>query len=237
MKAVILAAGKGTRLRELTNLKNKCSIKIGDKSIIKRIVDTFKLNNICNSYIVTGHGASIIESEIKEDATFLYNPLYGSAGILLSLWSAKDKVYGGEFVLSTGDNLINPKIFPEFLSTKGEVVVMVRKKQCVAYDVKVLVENNKIIKMEEDIDPKLSTGEFAMMIKFNSSTSQKLFDVTKTLLENEKTTNSRLIDVLNIMIKEGITFVPHYIDENDGIEIDTLEDLQEAEKIVKKFND
>ena len=101
---------------------------------------------------------------------------------------------------------------------------------------KVLVENGQIKKMDQDIPLDEAIGEFGMMIKFNSASSKKLFEMVKLMLEGEKI-NSRLVDALNMMVEQGIEFVPYYFEEGRGIEVDTLDDLKESEVIVKRFDD
>ncbi len=234
MKSVILAAGRGTRLKEITYSKNKCALEINGKSIIRRIVDSFKSNGVNDIYIVVGHKKEDIIKEIKGDAEYLDNPLFSSEGILRSLWYAKESVFGEEFVLSTGDVLFNPKIFPEFLGTKGDVVVAVKKKKCCEEDVKVVVNNGKIHKMEENIPCEEAVGEFGMIIKFSSEPSKRLFEVVKNILEDGKKKH-RLIDALNIMIRDGVEFTPYFF--HKGVEVDTKEDLEESKSIVKEFDD
>ena len=235
MKAVILAAGKGIRIKDLTVSRNKCSLEVRGKSIVRRIVDIFKSKQF-DIYIITGYKEESIKLEIKGDATYIYNPLYHSAGILLSLWFAKDNVGEESFVLSTGDNLFHPKILSGFLKLKGEVVVAVKKKICKEKDMKVIMKGHMIRKFEQNISAEEAIGEFGMVIKFNSYASKRLFEIVKKLLEEEKI-YYRLVDALNILIEQGIEFVPFYFESDMGIEVDTLEDFQKAEKIVKIFDD
>ena len=55
MKMIILAAGKGSRLRPLTNDKPKCMVQYNSKMIIDYILETAKSCNISNIAIVNGY--------------------------------------------------------------------------------------------------------------------------------------------------------------------------------------
>ena len=55
MKAVILAAGEGKRLRPLTNSIPKCLVDLHGKSLLQRQLDVFKNSNISNIIIVKGY--------------------------------------------------------------------------------------------------------------------------------------------------------------------------------------
>ena len=61
MKAVILAAGKGTRMKELTSELPKPMLRIQGKPILEHIVDGLKAAGIREIFIVTGWRADVIE--------------------------------------------------------------------------------------------------------------------------------------------------------------------------------
>ena len=64
MKAIILAAaGMGSRIRRLSKIKHKCLIKIGEKTLITRLVDTLREFDIKDILIVTGYKSSQIERD------------------------------------------------------------------------------------------------------------------------------------------------------------------------------
>src|SRR6059036_1469085 len=61
MKAVILAAGKGTRMRELTNELPKPMLKVQDKPILEHIIEGIIGAGIREVFIVTGFRAEVVE--------------------------------------------------------------------------------------------------------------------------------------------------------------------------------
>ena len=62
MKAIILAAGVGSRIKKFSLKKHKSLIKIGNKSLLKRIVDYLIDINIKDILIVTGHKSEQIKN-------------------------------------------------------------------------------------------------------------------------------------------------------------------------------
>ena len=64
MKLIILASGKGSRLKNLTKNKPKSFIKIRGKSIIERVLENSKLFK--QTIIVTGYKSSLISKTLKE---------------------------------------------------------------------------------------------------------------------------------------------------------------------------
>ena len=60
MKAIILAAGIGVRLKPLTEDKPKCLLIVGGKSLIKRIVENLYRENIVDISIVMGYKKEMV---------------------------------------------------------------------------------------------------------------------------------------------------------------------------------
>ena len=66
MKAIILAAGQGKRLKPLTNDKPKCMINLFGKRIIDYQIEVFKKFGISDIIVVTGFKSESVDiSEIK----------------------------------------------------------------------------------------------------------------------------------------------------------------------------
>lgn len=63
--AIILAAGRGSRMRELTNDKPKCMSEINNRSIIQRTIETLKYKNINNIIVVTGYKSEILRRHLE----------------------------------------------------------------------------------------------------------------------------------------------------------------------------
>ena len=61
MKAIILAAGIGSRLRPLTNDKPKCMVKLLDETLIERQIKIFHSYDINDNTIVTGYKSEVID--------------------------------------------------------------------------------------------------------------------------------------------------------------------------------
>ena len=94
MKAIILAAGVGSRIKKFSLKKHKSLIKIGNKSLLKRIVDYLIDINIKDILIVTGHKSEQIKREIKTKAKYIFFPEYKSSNNLQTLLYVKNHFKG-----------------------------------------------------------------------------------------------------------------------------------------------
>ena len=110
MKAIILAAGKGIRLRSMTNKIPKCMITICDKSVLKRQVELLKKCKINNITIVTGSLAKKIKID---DVSYVKNKFYRSTEQNYSIFAAKKKL-NGSVIISFADIIYDNKIFRKY---------------------------------------------------------------------------------------------------------------------------
>ena len=72
MKAIILAAGLGHRLLPLTEDKPKCLIEFSGKTLLDRLLKTFKICGVNDIVLVTGHKSKKIENTVKLELYIAY---------------------------------------------------------------------------------------------------------------------------------------------------------------------
>ena len=108
-RAIILAAGKGTRLRPITEKIPKPLIKVNDKVIIENIIETLIENEINEIYIVVGYLKEKFYYLNKKynNITIVENPLYNESNNISSLYVIRD--YLEEAIIMDGDQIINNK--------------------------------------------------------------------------------------------------------------------------------
>src|SRR5215467_6441574 len=98
MRAIILAAGKGSRLNGLIGDQPKCLIRIGELTLIERQIRTLKAAGVHDIVVVVGHGAGQVRAVCDSDATFVENPIYDRTNSLFSLWLTRDLLSDGFLV-------------------------------------------------------------------------------------------------------------------------------------------
>lgn len=111
MKAVILAAGKGTRIGEFTAGINKCLIPVDGLPLIVHHIDNFsKIGCITECIVVVGYRAEDIIQQVGNSRnnmkiTYCYQPEDKERGIIPSIESAAD-IINEDFILVLGDEFI-----------------------------------------------------------------------------------------------------------------------------------
>lgn len=112
-KAVLLAAGKGTRMRELTAELPKPMIDVRGKPILAHIVDGLKAAGIQQIQIIVGYRADVVQTYFGDGSRFGLRIEYATqivqdgTGRVVEL--SRDFATADPFVLSYGDILIEPE--------------------------------------------------------------------------------------------------------------------------------
>ena len=124
MKAVILAAGKGTRMGELTHEVPKPMLKVHGKPILEHIILGLVGAAIRDIFIVIGYRAETIEGYFEDGRKLGVRIAYGRQAVQDGTGKAPEvarKFLGAEtFLLTYGDILVRPETYPQMIRRFGE---------------------------------------------------------------------------------------------------------------------
>ena len=124
MKAIILAAGLGNRLLPLTEDKPKCLIEFSGKTLLERLLKTFKSCGVNDIVLVIGHKSEKIN---RIDLDLVKNEKYKKTGIMHSLFCAKEKLEK-TVIVSYGDIIFENSVLEKLLESKYDITAVVDKK-------------------------------------------------------------------------------------------------------------
>ncbi len=236
MKALIPIAGKGTRINEgETRIIPKPLHKIGNKTILERVILSMKEAGIEEFILVTGFMSEHIKEYLKDGSdlgvsiTYVYNPEF-EKGQGLSILKGKDLLYSEPiFLLSCGDHIFEPKTLKKFIARakdrKCRVITDSKLGDYVhARPTKILVgENEKILHLGKDLTEfnRIECGCHLMTPEFF-----ECLEEGKYLIGDDVSSN----DGCRILVERGHYFI-HDMEKNarwGGI--NTKEDLIEMKK-------
>ncbi len=124
MKAVILAAGKGTRMRELTNELPKPMLRVQGKPILEHIVAGLVSAGVREIFIVTGWKAEVIESYFGDGSKWGVRIAFGRQtvqnGTGKAAEPAKEFIGQSPFILTYGDILVKPETYAQMIHRFNE---------------------------------------------------------------------------------------------------------------------
>ena len=124
MKAVILAAGKGTRMKELTNELPKPMLRVHGKPILEHILGGLLSAGIRDVFIVTGYKAEVIENHFGDGSKWGARMAYGRQlvqdGTGKAPEIAREFVGTDNFLLTYGDILVKPETYAQMIHRYNE---------------------------------------------------------------------------------------------------------------------
>jgi UDP-N-acetylglucosamine diphosphorylase/glucosamine-1-phosphate N-acetyltransferase len=171
MKAVILAAGEGTRLRPFTTSEPKVMIPIANRPIGQYVIDSLVKNGVREMVMVVGYKRERIMSYFGDGRSFGASIEYitqdksGGLGTGFALSKARD-VVGDEFIVVAGDNVIEPSTLADIVGKpRGYALVVTESLTPSKYGVVLLSGDNiaRIIeKPKERLSNIISTGIYRL---------------------------------------------------------------------------
>ena len=121
MRAIILAAGVGSRLQALSGGKPKCLVEIGGRPLILHQLEALADHGIGPVLIVAGYKADEVRSVVGDRAEFVVNDRYQETNSLYSLWLAREHV-DGPFILLNCDLFFSPEILERLLDAPSNAL-------------------------------------------------------------------------------------------------------------------
>ncbi len=120
MTAIILAAGRGSRMLRLTEKKPKCLIELAGKTLFDWQINALKKTGIKDIAIVTGYLANSLPSH---EYRYLFNLDWAHTDMVESLCCAHEILSQQETVVAYADIVYAPEIIQALLSTSGDIVI------------------------------------------------------------------------------------------------------------------
>ena len=249
MKAIILAAGMGKRLRPLTDSAPKPLTEINGKSIMENSLEILQKCGIKESIIVLGYlGKKIVncfgDNFMGMKLRYINNDIYDKTNNIYSVWLAR-KYLNDDILLIDGDVLYEDRLIKVLLNSPYE--------NCAAIDHYNFLLDGLVVNLTEDgliagmyfkTDPKNS--DFSYSDKFKTANIYKLsqsFLSGKYLKQiNKKITQGDVNIFHGVAFKEilesggtGELFMKGVIMKGiKWFEIDTVQDVKIAERVFEK---
>lgn len=237
MKAVILAAGIGSRLKELTKDKPKCMLHVGENiPLIEYQINKLKENGIKEGdiFVIGGYKIDKLKNYFKDrKVNIIFNPKFKEWNNIYSFFLIKQISAISEeddFLLLNSDTYFHGDILKALVnSSKLNCIVVDIYKTMGDEEMKVLIEDGRVVKFGKDIHRSLASGEYIGLAKFKKSYIRPLFDKIEELIKRGKT-NIWYELAFNYVIDQIII---GYIDtqKKPWIEIDTPEDYEKAKRL------
>lgn len=237
MIGVILAAGMAKRLRPLTDERPKCLLTVGERTLLQRTMDAQIAAGITEWVVVTGYRANMIRDFLTQHYPqltihFIDNPDYAHNNNIFSLWLTRPYTDGKDFLLMDSDILFDPQILPEVLKQPGSVLALNRH-ELGEEEIKVILDTDgRVVEISKVCSIEQAIGESVGIEKMTADYSTALFKELEQMIEGEGLIDIFYERAFERLIPQGHTF--RIVDTTDffSIELDTIEDFENAQKLI-----
>jgi L-glutamine-phosphate cytidylyltransferase len=234
MKAVIVAAGLGSRLASITDGTPKCLIEINGMTLIERALDALEQRGVRETTVVVGHQQEAIRQTLGDRVSFLVNPFYKTTNNMASLWLAAPHVWDTDFLYLHADVAFHPALLDPLLEAGIHGLGLLVDPQSIDEEaMKVRLEQGRFKESSKEIPLNEAAGEWTGLTRFTPRAARSFHAHAGDLLI-EGHQNAYDTAAFNRMAKEGIPFTVCETKGLPWIEIDTPDDLEEATRIFEE---
>lgn len=225
MKAIITAAGKGSRLGALTRYIPKGLLPINGESIIARQLRILELYGITDVAIITGYRSEKITERFKDRVTFFCNPDYLTTVSSASLLKAIDFM-DSDVIIMACDTVFPEKSLKVLLENEHKYCLLIDHNRCDNEAVKVQIDGDKILQAGKELPAENAFGEWTYISKVKKGGLAAYKDILQECAV-KKLGRSQIFMGL---IHRG--YAVHYeLMKGEWTEVDFVKDYVEAKRI------
>ena len=235
MKAVILAAGKGSRIGHLAENTPKSMLELNENhTLLSFNFMQLSKSGIDSVILVTGYNSKKIEKYASDlskkydiSVEIVYNPFWDHCNVLGSLYVSLEKI-GDDFIFLHADTLSEIDVIEGIMASKSDVCLAVDFKACGEEEMKFWLHKDKISRITKDDIGCEAQGEFVGIAKFSRNMVNYISEKSKEIFQSG-VLNSYMEEVLD----QGLLTESIMVDYFDAslyktIEVDFIQDLELA---------
>ena len=228
MRAIILVAGVGWRLKPYTETTPKCLMEIGGKSLLRRYLDAFAALGVDEAVLVVGHLKEQIMAEASRgpaevEVRFVSNEQF-TRGNILSLWHARHE-FDDDILLMDGDVLYPRELLARLIASPDSNAIAVDERfQDTGEEQKVVCEDGWVVEVTKKIsgDPRIR-GEAVGILRLSADAGEVLRGILEEFIETGKDSVEYEEALRELAAEVPIGVVE--MGDLPWVEIDFLEDL------------
>lgn len=159
MKALILAAGFGSRLEAASGGRPKGLVEVGGATLLGRQIETLRSAGIHRICLVTGYEYAQIEHEFGPLAEYRYNPFYRQSNNIVSVLLARDWLDDDVLILYA-DLLYGPEMMSVALQATGPISLLVDRSAIAEGHALVSIEAGRVTAISRELSPQTADARF-----------------------------------------------------------------------------
>ena len=186
MKVLLMAAGKGTRISRYIEGKPKCTIDIGDTTLIEYTIHELQKYGVDELGMVLGYHSNEIKELLgKYNIKYYYNYFYDVTNSIASAWFAKDFI-DDDIILMNADVYLEEGLIQEVFKEKKSPTLFSDSSRKEEADYKFYYEDGQLIKYGKELTGSDISGEYVGVAKLDREFIPLFLERLQKLIEAEK---------------------------------------------------
>jgi L-glutamine-phosphate cytidylyltransferase len=203
MKAVILAAGQGTRIRSVHGEHPKCLIEVDNATILDHQLEALAMAGINDVAIVVGYEKEQIINHVMrrklshmQRIHFIENPAFAITNNIYSLWLALEWLRRDSFVVLNADVIFDAEVLDLAVRTNAPISMIVDP-MWRDETMKVIIQGDRVMQMSKKISREQFNGTYIGITVFSKAIQPRFFEKISKLISA-----GRVNEFFNIAVQE-----------------------------------
>ncbi len=232
MKALILAAGYGSRLAPITDNIPKSLVPVNGTPILFKQIENLLENGITDITVISGYKGEVLEKQVKEkwpQINIIKSEDYATTNNMYSAYLGIKHIGIGEMLMMNADVFFDSSVIRRLLDFKSNNAIVTDIGTYNEESMKVVEQNGRLIAISKAITKEEALGSSIDVYKFDREGATAFYDMCVEYIEVKhdlkKWSEVALNDALSIIDFKACPLVGRWF------EIDNHEDLAAAEKL------
>lgn len=240
--ALILSAGKGSRLLPLTADRPKCLLELSGKTLLEWQLDALFEAGIREMAVVVGFRPDLVEAVIaargpgRGRAFPVFNPFYHVADNLGSVWMARSAMER-DCLLLNGDTLVPPALIERLLAAPASpICIAVDEKPAYdADDMKVLRDGDRLVRIDKGLPPDGCNAESIGLLRLSGEGRVAFLGAVDRIIRTAEGTSEFYLRAIDRLADTGIVTTAS-IAGLPWVEVDYPADLEAARRLTATWS-
>jgi choline kinase len=240
-RAIVLSAGKGSRLLPLTAECPKCLVELSGRTLLEWQLDSLFAAGIREVLVVTGFRPELVERVIagramrQGEVATIFNPFFHVADNLGSAWMARAAM-DRDFLLLNGDTLVPAALVARLLAApRSPICLAVNSKAAYdADDMKVLCEGDRLVRVDKALEAGNFNAEAIGLSRFTGEGRDAFVEAVDQMIRTPEGPAQFYLRAIDRLADTGIVAAAS-IDGLEWAEVDFPADLELARRLTDRW--
>lgn len=236
MKAILLSAGRGSRLLPLTESRPKCLLPVQETTLLGYQLNTLEAAGIRDVTVVTGFLPDLVEAELAGrsgplKASPFFNPFFQVADNLASCWMVRERM-DDDFLLINGDTLFKLDLIEKVIAAPAAPILVTidQKESYDLDDMKVTLSGTSLTAIGKTLLPSETDAESIGILRFKGSGPMFFRSKLEQMMRTQDGVQAWFLKAINAIASTEGGVETVLIKGHRWAEVDTVADFEGLKK-------